>query len=197
MTQPEQLQGPHVHGDIVVSRFEYLKQHHGTDSIRSVLAVLPEEDRLVFTGFDREGWYPFAALIRLDEKIAALYAGGDPALYEKLGELSSHARMAWLGEHAPLVSVHGFLSRTAETHGRFHSFGDAQYRRIGFSEGELTFSGYPAPSPVYCRSAIGYLRTSLERLTGSPATVAERACQCRDDSSCVFYLQWATSRPEA
>lgn len=197
MTNLEALQGPHVHGDIVVSRFEYLKNHHGTESIRNVLAALPEEDRLVFTGFDREGWYPFASVIRLDEKIAALYAGGDPILYERLGELSSHTRMAWLGEHASLVSVHGFLSRTAETHARFHSFGNAEYRRIGFSEGELTLSGYPTPSPVYCRSAVGYLRTSLERLTGNPATVEERSCQCRGDAACAFYMQWTTSRPEA
>ena len=197
MNHREQLQGPHVHGDIVVSRFEYLKDHHGTESIRNVLAALSEEDRLAFTGFDREGWYPFAALIRLDEKIAALYAGGDPILYERLGELSSHTRMAWLGEHASLVNVHGFLSRTAETHGRFHSFGAAEYRRIGFSEGELRFSGYATPSPVYCRSAIGYLKASLERLTGNAAAVEERSCQCRGDAACVFYMQWVMSRPEA
>ena len=197
MTNPEELHGPHVHGEIVVSRLEYLKSHHGPESIRKVLDALQEDDRRAFTGFDREAWYPFAALIRLDEKIAALFGGGDPLFYERLGELSSHTRMAWLGEHASLVSVHGFLSRTAETHHRLHSFGNAEYHRIGFSEGELVLSGYSTPSPVYCGSAIGYLRASLERLTADTATVEERSCQCRGDAACVFYMQWTTSRPEA
>lgn len=173
-----------------MSRFLYLKRHHGPESIKRILDALSEEEQGVFKGFDREGWYPFQAVVHLDLAIAKLFGHGDPRILERLGELSAEARTEWLGDHASLVNVHGFLSRTAETHARFHSFGRADYRRIGFGEGELAMSGYPAPSDVYCRSALGYLRGSLERLTGHPATVEERSCQCRGDAACVFYLRW-------
>lgn len=185
-----------MHGEIVVSRFEYLKRFHGNEAIKQVLDALPETDRRAFKGFDREAWYPFEAVIRLDEKIGAMFANGDPAIYERLGELSAESRTVWLGEHASLVSVHAFLGRTAETHRRLHSFGKAEYHRIGFGEGELRISGYPNPSAVYCRSAIGYLRGSLERLTGHPATVEERSCQTSGAEACVFAMRWSSHRSE-
>jgi len=192
MTEPSQLPGPHLHGQIVVARFEYLKREHGTSAIARVLEALPAEDRSALGGVDRNTWYPFGTLIRLDRAIAAVVGKGDPLIYERLGEASAQARTLWLGEHAALVNVHGFLARMAEEHRRFHNFGHAEYRRINFSVGEIAFSDYPENDPIYCLSAKGYMRRSIEYLTGGAVGAEERYCQNKRDVACVWSLRWST-----
>lgn len=192
MAQPLESAGPHLHGQIVVARFEYLKRNHGSDSIASVLAALEPADRATLQGVDRETWYPFATLIRLDRVIAQFIGGDASAIYERLGEASAQQRTLWLGEHAALVNAHGFLSRMAEEHRRFHNFGAADYRRINFNVGEIAFSDYPEVDPIYCLSAKGYFRRSIEHLTGSPVSIEERYCQCRGDVACVWSMRWST-----
>ena len=191
MTEPSDLPGPHLHGHIVVSRFEYLKREHGSNSIARVLEALPAEDRKLLGGVDKGGWYPFGTLVRLDRAIAATLGKDDPLIYERLGEASAQERTLWLGEHAALVSVHGFLARMAEEHRRFHNFGRAEYRRINFSVGEISFREYPETDPVYCLSAKGYLRRSIEYLTGGAASAEERYCQNKGDVACVWSLRWS------
>jgi hypothetical protein len=196
MTSPPVAGGPHLHGQIVVARFEYLKRNHGVEAISRVLEALPAADQARLAGVQKEAWYPFATLIRLDRAIAQLASGEEAAVYERLGEASAQERTLWLGEHAPLVNVHGFLARMAEEHRRFHTFGFAEYRRINFSVGEISFSEYPENDPIYCLSARGYLRRSIEHLTGGTVSAEERYCQNRGDVACVWSLRW-TARSDA
>lgn len=191
MSEPSDLRGPHLHGQIVVSRFEYLKREHGSDAIARVLEALPAQDRGRLAGVDRNTWYPFGTLIRLDRAIATQFGKGDELLYERLGEASAQQRTFWLGEHAALINVHGFLARMAEEHRRFHNFGRADYRRINFSVGEISFSEYSENDPIYCLSAKGYIRRSIESLTGGSVSAEERYCQNKGDVACVWSLRWS------
>jgi hypothetical protein len=191
MSAPSELPGPHLHGQIVVARFEYLKREHGAGAIARVLEALPAEDRTALGGVDRTIWYPFGMLIRLDRAIAGVIGKDDSLIYERLGEASAQERTLWLGEHAALVNVHGFLARMAEEHRRFHNFGRAEYRRINFSVGEISFSDYPENDPIYCLSAKGYMRRSIEYLTGGSASAEERYCQNKGDVACVWSLRWS------
>lgn len=186
--------GAFLHGQIVVSRFEYLKRHHGSASITAVLEELSAEDQGLLRGIDREAWYPFSTLMRLDRAIAAHVAAADEGIYLRLGQASSDVRSFWLGQHAALIHPHGFFARIAEEHRRFHNFGRAEYIRISFGEGELRFREYPETDPIYCLSALGYLRHSLEQLTGAGAEANETACQCRGDEACVFRLRWGAAQ---
>jgi hypothetical protein len=192
MSEPSELPGPHLHGDIVVSRFDYLKREHGADAIARVLEALPAEDRTRLGGVDRNIWYPFGTLVRLDRAIMAAVGNGDLRLYERLGEAAAQERTLWLGEHASLVNVHGFLARMAEEHRRFHNFGRAEYRRINFSVGEISFSDYPETDPIYCLSAKGYIRRSIAYLTEGCVNAEERYCQNNGDVACVWSLRWST-----
>jgi uncharacterized protein (TIGR02265 family) len=190
MTDPPA--GPHIKGQLFQARFAWLKETHGSQSIERVLQALSEDDRKRLRGIERETWYPFATFIRFDEAIARLLEPDDDLIYEHLGVASARHRTEWLGDHARLVSVHGFLSRAAEDHRRFHSFGAAVYRRTGFNEGELEYTGYPEAYDVFCRSSRGFFQSAVEQLTGSTVTVEERQCQVRGDRCCLFWIHWGT-----
>jgi hypothetical protein len=181
---------PRVRGQLVLARLDHLRSVFGPVALPRVLALLPRADAESLRDAARDRWYPFSLLHHLDEAIAHELAAGDPTIFERLGEASARHRTEWLGEHAALVSVHGFLSRVAEEHHRFHSFGKAVYRRRGFHQGELQFSEYPEAYATFCSASRGYFMGVLQMLTGNPGTVEEAQCQCRKDPACVFTLRW-------
>lgn len=191
MSEPSSQPGPLLSGQLFSARMEYLLTHYGPGAVTRVLEALPDEDRELLKGLDRGGWYPFATLVRFDREVARLVVPGDPGIFERLGAASSRLRNEWLGEHASLVHPHAFLSRVADEHWRYHTFGAASYRRTGFNEGEISFSEYPELDEVYCLGARGYLRASVELLTNGPVSIEERRCQCRGDDACVFWIHWA------
>lgn len=195
MSDPTPPNGPHLKGQLFAARLDYLRRNHHSDAIAKVLAELPEADRALLKGLDREGWYPFGTLVRFDRTVARLLAPGDPGIFDRLGAASSRVRNEWLGEHASLISPHAFLSLVAEEHQRFHTFGRASYVRTGFTEGEIAFSEYPELDETYCLGARGYIRATVELLTNAPASVEERRCQCRGDDACAFWVHW-TARSE-
>jgi hypothetical protein len=190
----EPPEGPHLKGQLFLARLEYLRETHGAGAIETVLSSLPDGTGERLRGVDRERWYPFSALSQLDTAIARLEAPGGDDVFERLGSHSARHRTEWLGEHVRLFSVHGFLSRVADEHRRFHSFGHAVYRRTGFTEGEIAVSGYPEAYETFCRSSQGFFRAAVGFLAGGPAEVVERACQCRGQPACVFSIRW--KRPD-
>lgn len=191
---PVPPEGAHIKGQLFLARLEYLRQNHGAGAVDEILDRLPDGAGERLRGVDREAWYPFSALVQLDLAIAALEVPGTVDIFERLGSASARHRTEWLGEHVRLFSVHGFLSRVADEHRRFHSFGHAAYRRTGFTEGEIAFSGYPEAYEVFCRASKGFFRAAVEFLAGGPAEVVERTCQCRAQPACVFSIRW--KRPE-
>lgn len=182
--------GPQIRGQLLIARVEYLREAFGAPALAKVLATLAEHDAEQVREANRDRFYAFGLLNRLDEAIARELAPGDPEIFERMGVASARHRTEWLGEHAALFSVHGFFSRVAEEHHRFHTFGKAEYRRLGFHEGELRFSEYPEAYRSFCGASRGYFRGVLQLLTGNPGSVAENACQCEQDPACVFRLRW-------
>lgn len=182
--------GPHLRGPIFLARFEYLRREHGPAMVETVLEALDESDRGALRSLDRREWYPFGTLVRLDRAIARLTAPGDDAVFERIGRASARHRTERIGPDARLYSVHGFLSRIADQHPRLHNFGEAAYRRHGFTEGEIAFSCYPELDGAFCRANLGYLRGAVELLTGAPAAAEERSCQCRGDAACHYWISW-------
>src|SRR5687767_1598516 len=113
-------------GELLQSRLEYVRSRHGPPTLERVLAAVPPGDRERLRGVTRDAWSPFRSLVTLDRAIAGAVGGNPESLFVDLGRASARDRTEWLGEHAALVSVHGFLARMAEEHRRFHTFGRAE-----------------------------------------------------------------------
>ena len=196
MIDPSQLSGPHLAGQIFLSRMEYIRQFYGPEAVGSVLETLSEADRTLLRAAHEQGWYPFGTLVRLDHAIARILAPNDARIFERLGADLFRHRTRWLVERSRSDSPHHFLLRVADEHRRFHSFGRASYCRTGQNAGELAFFAYPELDESFCRSSLGYLRRAIEFLTEQPIVIAERLCQLRGDAACAYGLEWSAS-PEA
>lgn len=185
-------------GQLLQSRFEYVRHRHGPAAVQRVLDALPEAERGRLKGLTREAWYPFRTLLLLDRAIVDVVGAGDERVLFDLGRASARHRTEWLGEHAPLVNVHGFLSRMAEEHRRFHTFGRAEYRRLGFRHGQIAFFEFPEPDPAFCLSGSGYISAAVEQLSGRSPRVEELSCQCKGQPSCSYDVRWeeAAAPPE-
>ena len=181
---------PLLKAQLLLARLEYLASGYGPEVRERVLRLLDPEDRERLGRLPRDAWVPFRTLVRLDHAIRTVVSPGSDAVFETLGRASARHRTEWLGEHAALVSVHGFLSRVADEHGRFHTFGRAEYRRLGFRHGQIVFYDYPEVDISYCLSAAGYLAGAIEMLGASRPRVEEATCQCRGHDSCLFDLHW-------
>jgi hypothetical protein len=181
---------PQLKAQLLLARLEYLGSLTGPEVKARVLRCLPEEERERLRQLSGEAWVPFRLLMSLDHAIRSVLAPGDDTLFVELGRASARQRTEWLGEHAPLVSVHGFLSRVAEEHRRFHTFGRAEYQRLGFRHGQIAFYEFPEVDPAYCLSASGYLTAAIEMLGGARARVQEVICQCRGQGACRYDLRW-------
>ena len=179
-----------LRGQLLLSRLEYVRAEHGPAAVERVLRALPEEERARLGGLTRDAWYPFRSLTQLDRAIVSTLGQGDDRLLVELGRASARHRTELLGEHATLVSAHAFLARLAEEHRRFHTYGRAEYRRLGFRHGRISYFDYPETDPVYCLSGLGYIMGAVEQLSGAPARVEEISCQCRQDPSCCFDVTW-------
>lgn len=177
-------------GQLLQSRLEYVRLQHGPAAVERVLHALPDAERARLQGVTREAWVPFRSLVLLDRVIVDTIGGGDERMFLELGRASARHRTEWLGEHAALVSVHGFLSRMAEEHRRFHTFGRAEYLRLGFRHGRVSFFEYPEVDPAFCLAGTGYISAAVELLSGVPPRVEELACQCKGQPSCSYDVRW-------
>jgi uncharacterized protein (TIGR02265 family) len=182
--------GTAVRGHIVAARFRYIERHHGSSMITSVMESLQDEDRALLTSVARHNWYPFQTVLRLDKTIARVLNAEQPAIFERFGEASAQDWAEWVGQAAAVMSVHTFLARTADNQREIHTFGFATYNRLGFNKGELRCFGYPEKDPVWCRSALGFLRRAVQILTRGEVTVQETQCQCSGDEACVYQVSW-------
>jgi len=176
-------------GQLLQSRLEYVRAQHGTAVLERVLQALPDEERARLGALSRDGWFPFRSLTLVDRAIADTLGQGDRIVVD-LGRASARDRTELLGEHVALVSVHGFLSRLAEEHRRFHTFGRAEYLRLGFRHGQIAFFEYPETDPVYCLSGSGYIMGAVEQLSGAAARVEELTCQCKGEPACRYDVRW-------
>src|SRR5262245_27039024 len=122
---------PQLKAQLLLARLDYLGSGHAPEVRERVLRLLEPEERELARKMARDAWVPFRTLVHLDHAIRTVLSPGSDAIFEALGRASARHRTEWLGEHAALVSVHGFLSRVAEEHGRFHTFGRAEYQRLG------------------------------------------------------------------
>ena len=191
MNPRELLAGGMVKGGMMAAHISFATENRSADTAMRFWNALPFQMREELGGMILPvSWYPFADLITVDRAIVKTYGGGDVLVLREAGAHSARLNLTGVYKVYRRDSIHEFLANGARLHSKFQDFGQAKYVKNGPHAGEMIFSAYRSYSPLYCESAIGFYRESLEIHGAHNVVVEESTCQCRGDASCTFSLRW-------
>jgi hypothetical protein len=187
----EQLAGGRIKGGILRARLDWLTIHHGEEAVAEVASRLDEPfteslSRLVLA----TNWYPFELLVTVDRAIADLVGGKPEPTWLELGRHSAQLNLTTTYKAFTKGAPHSFFAREASFHEQFLDFGKARYEQTGENSGLIVRYEYHCYSRVFCLSARGYYERALVLHSADAPTVAETACICAGESSCIFEMQW-------
>ncbi len=180
-----------VKGGVLKSRLAFLEARGGLDAVGRVLATLPEEDRVLLSGYiDPSGWYPFDTGSRLDAAIEAELGGGD-ALFREMGAQSardnlSPAQRAFVRERDP----HALLKGAASIYRLYYDTGRRTFERQG--ERKVVLRTYESTtfSRADCLTVVGWHEQVIVMCGGKNVRVSEVKCRTRGDEVCEYVCEW-------
>ena len=135
-------------------------------------------------------WYEFAHLMAVDRAIVKTYGGGDVGVLRQVGAYSARLNLNGVYKVFRRNSIHEFLENGARLHSKFQDFGEAAYLKSSEFSSQMIHNRYCSYSPLFCESALGFYRESLQLHGARNVAVDETCCQCRGEESCTFALRW-------
>lgn len=182
----EVVAGGRVRAATANAHLQWVRDYHGDRVVGEVLALLRGEP---MAGLRRveDGWIAFDTLLALDRAIERVCSRGRPDFFRELGRYAAHVdllREGFRGE-----AIHDCLHRAALLHAQLHDFGVATYEERDLTAGRVEHTSR-CFSPVQCAATAGFYEQALAAHHAFPLRVAEVACQCSGDASCIFELQW-------
>lgn len=163
------------------------------DPVAALKPLVPETCfAAISPGLLATSWVSFRCLIEIDRAIAkAARPGREDEVYVALGLHSAVANLKGVYKSFAVEEPHRFFDQAARLHNRFQNFGRSTYEQLGPRAGRISLLEYTEYSPVFCTSALGFYRGSLETMhVPGPIAVRESACTCAGNAACVFELAW-------
>ena len=187
----EVLNGGMVKGGMMAAHIGWATKARPSADITRFWAELPPRLRESLHGMLLAvNWYPFSDLIEVDRTIIRVFGGGDVSVLRQVGAYSARLNLTGIYRAYRRSSIHEFFDNGARLHSKFQDFGEAAYVKTSPSSGQMVHSLYRSYRPLFCESALGFYRESLELHGAHNVEVYETSCQCRGMHSCTFALRW-------
>lgn len=190
------MQGPargNTKGSVLLSRLAFVRER-GEETLKSVLALLPPDDRETLSSIVlSSGWYPFALNDGLDRAIATVVGGGDEP-FEELGRRSAADNLGSV--HRGFVHArdpHGLLRDSVRLYRLYYDTGTREYERRGPSSAVLRTRDAASFSVSDCLTVVGFFEKAIEMCGGHEVAVVERQCRALGGTHCEYTLEWAES----
>jgi uncharacterized protein (TIGR02265 family) len=180
-----------IKGAVLISRLNFVEQQFGADAVERVLSQLNEEDQRALRMPLTVRWYPFELGRRLDDAIVQVLGGGDPALFERLGEASAEKNLTTL--HKSFLTqgdAHAFLQKAPAIYAHYYDTGRREYVKTGEREGVLTTYDAETYSAADCLTVIGWYRRALEMCGVKGVRIVEEVCRAKGGPYCRYRISW-------
>lgn len=179
-----------VKGTKLSSKLGYVRDVHGEEMERAVIAALSEEDRSLVTKILEIGWYPEELYVRLVQAVVDAVAGGDERELDRVGTHAAErqARGAY-SVYFRGKDPAGLLEGMAPMHGMLNDPGEMRVERRSNGHVTLLVSS-PRGHAQICRVARAFYRRAVELCGGREVAVREVECSGRDAPACRFEVRW-------
>ena len=189
----EKLDGGHVRGWVLRAHLLWLGEYGIDGDFAAVWHEAGEEIATALRGgFDADGWYPLAWVVRVDRAIARRFADdvSERAILEDVGRFAARLNLSLLFAQWPNEGHHRFFEEAARVHHELQDFGTARYERLRAREGRILLTGCRSFSPTHCATLYGYYEQCLFLHGAIRVKIDEVSCRCLGDEACTFAMRW-------
>jgi uncharacterized protein (TIGR02265 family) len=186
-------ESPGIKGSVLRSRLTYVRERGGEAGAAKVLALLPEADRAVLTGWIlNTSWYPLELNLRLDDAIAQVFAPDDRRrVFLEMGRASADVNLT--GPHRHFVDPHDphtLLSQSTVIYAAYYAVGRRDYERTGATSCVLRTFDAESVTETDCLTVIGWYVRAIEMCGGQDVQVDEPVCRARGGDHCEYACRW-------
>ncbi len=180
-----------VKGTKITSKLEFVRTVFGPEAVDRLLAALPEQDRAEARGLLEFAWYRQDLYDHVVDTIRTLLAGGDPAVFERMGRYSAEHQLGGSYKASLKPDIVKSLRNQAPVHAMLNDPGrmEVEFPRDG--ECRLIVSA-PKSSAAGCAIARAFYKRALELQGARDIAVLEPRCSAMGAPACEFHLSWKT-----
>lgn len=180
-----------VKGTKITSKLAYVRDVHGEEMERAVLAALSEEERRQVEGAIDIGWYPIEVYESVVRALVDTVAGGDERELDRAGAYAAERQAG--GAYSVYFRDKGpwtVLESMAPMHAMLNRPGEMKVERRAEGHATLLVSA-PHGHGQTCRLARAFYRRAVEMCGGREVTVREVECSGLDAPACRFEVRWS------
>jgi hypothetical protein len=187
------VSGVEVRGSAMWVRVEWVRETHGDQGVKRLLAELPPAGRnLIHHPIDRSAWYSFPLFLELSIAVDRLFGKGDGSLMQEVGRWSCHKNVPALYQmFVRLGSVDWLLGRAGKlwaehfTAGRFEA-----HREPGRQRAIGEMFDFPRPHLAHCYAVLGFAMGCVELSGEKNVRGTMVACRAIGAERCVARVAW-------
>src|SRR5688572_28832081 len=150
-----------VKGSKITSKLAFVKEHYGEQALDSLLASQSDDDAQALQGVIEIGWYSQDLYERLLKAISATLAGGDEAIFTRIGHHSAQHLINSTYKVFQAKDPLRLLKNQVPMHSMMNQPGEMAISSNG--PGHCTIKvASPRSSPVICQCARAFYHKAVE-----------------------------------
>ena len=185
---------PQVSGGALLEIGHFLVERFGSEKAKKYIAAVPELQKIVSAGIDRDAWYPTPRPIHLIERVDRIEGRGDRALVAEAGRYL--ARRAAAESDAALdgraLTPELLFSHVPEVWTHYLQLGEVTVAKVGRGYGRLEIEKFPHASLALCAAIAGYLDEALRIAGARDVDVRVARAAALGDPKDVFEATWSS-----
>ncbi|MDG6220547.1 MAG: hypothetical protein QCI38_03765 [Candidatus Thermoplasmatota archaeon] len=183
------MTGGRVRGGVLITRFEYIQDKHGSSALKVLKEDMRERGYLGYKNhydFRMTDFYPVDHLLVLLDSYMELH--GEEAFDTMSRDMAMRKGVVgWFVSWAGSPGI--VLKKAGRYWPEFYDFGELEGKIINENEGVL-IGKKVSPKPIFCRVLTHYYRGVLEYLRTKDFQLEHTLCQHQGDPHCEWHVTW-------
>ncbi len=169
----------------------FVRQRHGEETLRELVASLPAADQEVVRSAIAVGWYDLAVYARLLAALEKMCGRGDGAVVETLGRYEAEQDVTTIQRWLLRLFHPSFaIEQMGKYWSKFHDTGTWTIAKNGERELAAELADWGIVDALSCRELLGYLGRTLELISKHDVRIVHTKCRARGDAVCAFHADW-------